>query len=286
MAKGVIYGIIGGLAILLIAGCSTKTPQALESAMQSYNKVSNDKKIKEYAPVALYETQQSLEKAKKAAEQDNEQELEHLAYITEQRAAIAQALAEGGEAKSRIDRLAEQREQIRLQVRQTQAERAEHKAQEAQSKAERLQEELAQAQAQVKETARGIVLTLGDVLFEFDKAALLPGARHNLEPLAEFLREHAKRQLIIEGHTDNVGSSEYNEKLSLRRAQAVREYLIGHGIDRNRMTTAGYGERYPVASNNSEAGRQQNRRVNVVILKEGENPQQHLREGALLRKGR
>lgn len=286
MPKSFIACVAGGLAAILVVGCATNgPPEALVSAQQAYKKAKADKEVQEYAPVALYEVQQSLDRAEEAAERGDEQEMEHLAYITEQRAAIAQALAERGEANSRIARLSERQDQILLQIRQTQTERAQRKAQEAQSKAERLQEELAKAQAQVKETPRGLVLTLGDVLFEFDKADLLPGAKYNLQPLADFLEENPERQLLIEGHTDSLGSAEYNEKLSLRRAKAVREYLIGRGIDKARITTAGYGERYPVASNDSEAGRQQNRRVNVVILKEGESPQKHLREGALLRKG-
>ena len=91
------------------------------------------------------------------------------------------------------------------------------------------------------------------------------GAQRNLEPLALFLRQNPGRNVIIEGHTDSVGSNAYNEQLSFARAEAVRSFLIQQGIDPNRITARGLGEAFPVATNETAAGRQQNRRVDVII---------------------
>ena len=109
------------------------------------------------------------------------------------------------------------------------------------------------------------MLTLGDVLFDFDKATLKSGGIRAVEKLSLFLLEYPERTVSIEGYTDSIGSEEYNRKLSLRRADAVRQALIERDISPRRIAIKGYGEQYPVASNSTEAGRQRNRRVEVVI---------------------
>lgn len=129
------------------------------------------------------------------------------------------------------------------------------------------------AELEARETERGLVITLSDILFEFDKADLKPGADRALSELATFLREYGDRNLLIEGFTDSIGSHAYNEDLSRRRADAVRRALIAKGISDTRIRTRGLGEDYPVAGNDTEAGRQQNRRVEIVISDEsGEIP--------------
>jgi len=129
------------------------------------------------------------------------------------------------------------------------------------------------AELEARETERGLVITLGDILFESDKANLKPGADRALSELAAFLKEYEDRSLLVEGFTDNVGSHAYNEDLSQRRADAVRGALTAKGIDGSRIRTHGLGEEYPVATNETEAGRQQNRRVDIVISDEsGEIP--------------
>jgi outer membrane protein OmpA-like peptidoglycan-associated protein len=119
-----------------------------------------------------------------------------------------------------------------------------------------------------EQTSRGIVLTMSDVLFAFDSAQLQPGAQDALEEVAEFLNEYPEREIAVEGHTDNVGSDAYNENLSRARANAVASYLEREGVPEERIELAGFGEQKPVAPNDNEAGRQQNRRVEIVI----ENP--------------
>jgi outer membrane protein OmpA-like peptidoglycan-associated protein len=114
-------------------------------------------------------------------------------------------------------------------------------------------------------TPRGMVLTLGDVLFDTGRSQLKPGAGRKIDQLAQFLNEHPGRRVQVEGFTDSVGSDAYNEELSQRRADSVKEALMEHGIDPSRIGSAGYGKAYPVATNSESGGRQLNRRVEVVI---------------------
>ena len=127
-------------------------------------------------------------------------------------------------------------------------------------------------------TERGIVLTMGDVLFEFGKSELSSVAIRNVDKLADFLQQHPARNLLIEGHTDSVGSDEFNRVLSEKRANAVRDQLVAKGIVAERITTMGYGKKYPMAGNDTPAGREQNRRVEVVILNEGVTPETQFRQ--------
>ena len=127
--------------------------------------------------------------------------------------------------------------------------------------------ELAQqiALLQAQQTDRGIVLTLGDVLFATGSSNLKPGAIGNLDRLVAFLDKYGDRTVSIEGHTDSIGSNAYNEELSLRRADSVKAYMAAHGVASVRLASIGKGESFPVAGNESAGGRQQNRRVEVII---------------------
>ena len=118
---------------------------------------------------------------------------------------------------------------------------------------------------QARNTERGIVLTLGDVMFASGSEQLKPGAVGNLDRLVSFLSMYPDRSAIIEGHTDSVGDEGYNQLLSQRRADSVKAYLTGKGVSGTRLTSMGKGEVYPIAGNESAGGRQQNRRVEVVI---------------------
>lgn len=118
---------------------------------------------------------------------------------------------------------------------------------------------------EARPTPRGLVLTLGDVLFETGSSTLEGGSDRTLENLVAFLQEYPDRYVVIEGHTDNVGSAALNQNLSVQRAESVRGYLTDHGIQRSRIAVAGFGLDRPVASNDSATGRQQNRRVEVII---------------------
>jgi len=133
----------------------------------------------------------------------------------------------------------------------------------SQQQSARLQAEVDQLKA--RPTPRGLVMTLGDVLFNTGRAELNPGANRKLDQLAQFLNEHKERRVQIDGFTDSVGTDSYNEELSQRRANSVKSALLSRGVDSSRIGTEGYGKAYPVANNVDSGGRQLNRRVEVVI---------------------
>ncbi|MDP1864584.1 MAG: OmpA family protein [Thiobacillus sp.] len=147
---------------------------------------------------------------------------------------------------------------------------------EAQAEAERNQALIAQQEMQLKElnakkTERGMVITLGDVLFNVNKAELSSGGINNVKKLADFLNKYPQRKVMIEGHTDSRGSDTYNQALSERRAEAVQKALGNMGISSDRVTTRGYGESSPAATNDTAAGRQINRRVEIVLSDDSGN---------------
>lgn len=126
-----------------------------------------------------------------------------------------------------------------------------------------LQKQLTELNA--KTTDRGLVVTLGDILFDTGKSQLKTGATSNLGRLAAFLNKYPDRTALIEGHTDDIGADNANQDLSQRRADAVKSYLVGQGVGNRRLSATGMGEGSPVAGNDSAGGRQQNRRVEVII---------------------
>jgi outer membrane protein OmpA-like peptidoglycan-associated protein len=120
--------------------------------------------------------------------------------------------------------------------------------------------------AQVREENRGLIISLSDIHFDFGKATLLPNTQHKLAQLAKILSTYADRKILVEGHTDNVGGDAFNLQLSEARAESVRNALIDNGVSSDMISAAGFGMTKPVASNDTSAGRQQNRRVEVVVL--------------------
>lgn len=141
----------------------------------------------------------------------------------------------------------------------------------ANAKAEENRALIAQQEAQLKElqakkTSRGMVITLGDVLFNTNKAELSSGGINNVKKLGDFLNKYPQRKVLIEGHTDSVGSDSYNQALSERRADAVKKALVDMGIDGERVATRGYGESSPLANNETAAGRQLNRRDRKSVV--------------------
>ena len=121
----------------------------------------------------------------------------------------------------------------------------------------------------IKETSRGLVISLSDILFDVNKATLKPGATANVEKISAILNQYPSYNISVEGHTDATGSDAYNQQLSERRAASVREALIAGGVSAERITSKGFGKTQPVASNDTPAGRQQNRRVEVIVLGAG-----------------
>ncbi len=134
------------------------------------------------------------------------------------------------------------------------------------SENKRLIEKLRQKGADVRGTDRGVVINLSDVLFEFDRYHLTGAARIIIQEISSVLKDVSGRSISIEGHSDSIGKVLYNKQLSLRRAEVVASELRQHGVGSSYMKVRGFGEGYPVASNNSEEGRSRNRRVEIVIL--------------------
>ena len=118
---------------------------------------------------------------------------------------------------------------------------------------------------ETRESARGLIVNMSDVLFDFGKYTLRPGTREKLARVSGIILAHPGLRIEVEGHTDNVGSDEFNQKLSEQRAGAVRDYLVGAGVAAANVTARGFGEAQPVATNNTDQGRQQNRRVELVV---------------------
>jgi outer membrane protein OmpA-like peptidoglycan-associated protein len=118
---------------------------------------------------------------------------------------------------------------------------------------------------QTRDTARGLIVNMSDVLFDTAKFTLRPLAREKLAKVSGIVAGHPGLRLDVEGHTDSVGGDEYNQTLSEQRGGSVRDYLIQQGMPGTSVTTRGFGKTQPVASNDTSAGRQQNRRVELVI---------------------
>jgi outer membrane protein OmpA-like peptidoglycan-associated protein len=184
------------------------------------------------------------------------------------------ARSQGDAARSQDEAARSQQQSARSQDEaarsQQQSARSQEEAARSQQQSARSQEEAARLQAEVDQlkarpTPRGLVMTLGDVLFNTGRAELNPGANRKLDQLAQFLNEHKERRVQIDGFTDSVGTDSYNEELSQRRANSVKSALLSRGVDASRIGTEGYGKAYPVANNVDSGGRQLNRRVEVVI---------------------
>ena len=279
---------------LLLASYSTLPPTnaQLDQARSDYQAAQNDARAATLAGGEMKQAGEALAKANDAwTRREEPSEVDHLAYLARQRVAIARETVQQKTADQGVANAAASRDKLRLALRTNEADAVQQQAQAAQRKAEasqrdseaalRQSESLRQAanSAQVrngeleaqladlnaKKTDRGMVITLGDVLFDTNQSRLKAGGVHSVEKLAGFLEQYPKRKALIEGFTDNVGSESSNQALSDRRAAAVRTALVDHGIGRERLATNGYGEAYPVSSNDSQGGRQLNRRVEIIL---------------------
>jgi outer membrane protein OmpA-like peptidoglycan-associated protein len=172
------------------------------------------------------------------------------------------------------------RDEALIAAGQAEAEAARRQAESAQQTAEQqaardqaliAQQEMQLKELEAKKTDRGLVITLGDVLFSVNKAELSPGGTRNVRKLADFLNQYPQRKVLIEGHTDSTGSHSINQPLSERRADAVRTALIDMGVSSDRIETRGYADAYPVANNRTPAGRQLNRRVEIILSDDSGN---------------
>jgi len=274
------------IAIAVFSGCSSIPQNAsLTEAHSSYNSARANPQVMNLAAVELLQAGESLDKADHALSKgESDAKVDQLAYMAKLQVGIAQETAKRKSYELAVTNANAKRDQALLKTRTAEADAAkqelavvEETADQqvaalaaASAKAERDQALIAQQEMQLKElnaqkTERGLVITLGDVLFSTNKAQLESGGMRNVQKLADFLKQYPQHKVLVEGYTDSTGSNDLNQELSDRRANAVRTALLDMGIRSDRVTARGYGEAYPVASNDTAASRQLNRRVEIIL---------------------
>ena len=236
-----------------------------------------------------------------ATERASSEKIDQLAYLARQKIALTEEVAKQKMAETDVRNAGQERNQVRLDQRTNEAnaaniraeqarqvallaindaaqsqadtDRARQQTQAAQMDAANAQQRATQLEAQLgelsaKKTARGMVITLGDVLFGTDLSRLTSDGEASAKKLAKILELNPQRTVLIEGFADSTGTAEYNQQLSVRRAMAVQTALQTLGVGRERVVIRGYGESYPVAANDSAQNRQMNRRVEIVLSDE------------------
>ena len=264
------------LSTLLLTACAVAplSPPGAAEARAKLNTLQSDPEMVRHARVELRDAEQAVRTAEQPLDNDEAALAQHRVFMADRMVEIAAAKAAARKAEADRALISEQREAARLAARTREADRAHTDAQRARRseaeaaaasarRAEELQRQISELEA--KPTERGLVLTLGDVLFATGSAEIQGGTNPNLEKLVSFLNEYPERDVLIEGHTDNVGSAAFNQTLSRQRAESVRRYLVDQGIQSRRITASGLGFDRPTAGNDTPIGRQQNRRVEVII---------------------
>lgn len=265
---------------------SSRAPVPLYEASRSLRAAEsarNEEEQRHYAYLAEKQTQQATAQARqKAAEQElarlNEERQQAVVKSRESEAARARAEAQASQQQAEMERQRAETSEHRARMSELQAQIAEQQAAQARGEAQTAaeQERLAREQAsqlesqmaelKAKQTSQGnVVLTMGDFMFATNRATLAPGAMLSIDKLSEILKQNPNEKVVIQGHTDNTGNPSYNRQLSQQRAEAVRDALVSRGIAPDRLVARGYGESFPVANNTTEAGRQQNRRVDILV---------------------
>lgn len=280
------------VAIAGAAGCSaTLPPQDLVTARASYARASQGPAAT-LDPAALHSAADALRGAERSFNDEGDtQKTRDLAYVADRRAQVADAqgetkrlvgqqgqtlasmhaaeTAQANATSAELGRtnlqLRSREEALRSQGQQLDAER--DRRQDAEKRAAQAAADLAAFASVRQDATRGLVITLsGGVLFASNKSDLLPSAQTKLDEVARALAKNdGASTIVVEGHTDSQGGSTYNQDLSLRRAQAVRDYLVTRGIASDRVTATGYGLTRPIADNASPEGRANNRRVEIVV---------------------
>lgn len=271
----------------LIGACSSMpaSTSLLDQTRSDYAAAQGNPKTAIYAPLEMKQASDAMENANAAARaNDSEEKIDRLAYLAKQKIALTQEVAKQKSAEADVANSAKERDQMLLNQRTIEADQARASAENARiatriakGDAAEAQRQTAEAQARTasleaqladlaaKKTARGIVITLGDVLFATDQAQLNADGIRTAQKLASVLQQHPQRSVLIEGFTDSTGSTAHNQELSERRAGAVRNVLTDMGVARERVAMRGYGEAFPIAANDTNQSRQLNRRVEIYI---------------------
>lgn len=272
---------------VLIGACSStsKTTGLLDLTRTEYRMAQSNPKVVTYAPVEMKQASDAMAQAEAAAkDKDSDTNIDKLAYLARQKIALTQEVAKQKSAELEVAASGKERDQLVIDQRtneanaakmnadkaklatqqaQGQTADAQRQAQEAQARAAQLEAQLADLAA--KKTERGMVITLGDVLFGTDLARLNADGMRTVQKLADVLKQNPQRTVLVEGFTDSTGPADYNLALSERRATAVQTALQELGVARTRVAIHGYGESHPVASNDNAQNRQLNRRVEIVL---------------------
>lgn len=266
----------------LVASCATapQNPPGSAEVRSKLTALQSNSSLADQVPVELREAEAAVLAAEAPVGKDVALGA-HRVYMADRKVEIATARASTRYAEDQRAELSQARDDARLNARTQEADRARRETATAQTatdaalasaavaakEADELQRQIDVLQAEA--TDRGLVLTLGDVLFGTGRSDLTSGGTNTLDKLVVFLNNYPDRNVVIEGHTDDVGSHEMNQTLSQHRADSVKFYLVQQGIRHKRLAASGMGETQPIADNQSPSGRQQNRRVEVII----NNPQ-------------
>jgi outer membrane protein OmpA-like peptidoglycan-associated protein len=316
------------LVATLLTACAS-SPQrdlAVEELRRELIELRSNPDARNYAALAISDAERALERAEMSSD---DVAREHYVYLTERYIELARVVAQRRLAEQQAEDMDRERDQILLEARAREAERARRAAEQArqeslarQDELERIQELLAEAREQslsqaqqaelarleaeqaralanaqareadlarreaelaqrsldtmrrqlealqARQTDRGLVFTLGDIVFEFGEASLRAEVKNSLDRVVDFLAEYPQRQVRVEGHTDSRGAASFNLRLSQQRAEAVVAALGELGVDTSRVEAVGLGQDVPVASNDTPEGRAQNRRVEIIVLDE------------------
>ena len=259
----------------LIGACSSvpTTTGLLEQARSDYRVVQSNPNTETYAPLEMKQASEAMALANvEANDRASAAKVDQLAYLAKQKIALTQEVTKRNAANISADRakqdalLAQSKTaqaQRETQIAQVNAANAQRQTQVALARSAQMEALLNDLAA--KKTARGMVITLGDVLFGTDLSSLTPAGMNTAQKLAYVLQQNPQLTVLVEGFADSTGAADYNQALSERRAGAVQNALQGFGIARERVAMRGYGEAYPVAANDSAGNRQLNRRVEIVL---------------------
>jgi outer membrane protein OmpA-like peptidoglycan-associated protein len=258
-------------AVMAACASAPQRNDQLEQARAEVQTLSADPLAQQAAQGDMDAARASLNQADTAFQQkDPPEKVNQLAYLATRHAQAGEARIAEARARQEVARAQQDRDKILLSARERETQNAQTQAAAAQSQAAAAQGDLARAKQeladlQAKQTDRGLVLTLGDVLFDTGRATLKPGADRTIDRLAQALKDNPNTKVQIEGHTDSVGGDDYNMALSERRAEAVSDALRLRGVPSDRYEAKGLGKDFPVASNSTAEGRQQNRRVEIIF---------------------
>jgi outer membrane protein OmpA-like peptidoglycan-associated protein len=287
-------GLLAAISIAALQACTSVPIEntQLTAAQAQFKSAQATPEVTAMAGVELHDAEVALEQARSAwVRQEKRSDVDHLAYMASRKTDIAQTVTNQRLAEVAINEAKGKRQQTLLVARTLEAESAQRDAQAAQNAAASAiqqaevsasQTALARQDAQAAEanaaelrtrlseldarqTDRGMVVTIGDLLFDNNSAVLKPGAGQSVQRLGSFLKAYPMRNALIEGYTDSVGSTDSNQSLSERRAASVKSALLATGVVGERLLTRGYGEGYPVGNNQSVDGRLSNRRVEVIL---------------------